>query len=96
MANDDSTLVAQEESVEADAEGDETDLFRTRPYNRRIDLPLLDEDPDGPTKDNEDNGENDDELTRDKVKKASSQILNAQEKRLKKKTPKEKRATNDE
>jgi len=69
---------------------DEMELLRTRPYNQRIDLPLLDEDWDdgGALKDNDDllNGELDDELTRDKVKKASSQILIAQDKRkLKKK-----------
>jgi hypothetical protein len=67
-------------------DGDEFQLLRTRPYNQRIDLPLLDEDwedNDGALKDNDDllNGELDDELTRDKVKKASSQILMAQDKR---------------
>ena len=52
----------------------EIDLLRARPYNQRIDLPLLDEewDRDGLLKDNDDfKGEVDDELTREKVKKAS-------------------------
>mmetsp|Transcript_32166 Transcript_32166/g.99343 ORF Transcript_32166/g.99343 Transcript_32166/m.99343 type:complete len:149 (-) Transcript_32166:63-509(-) len=53
-------------------------LLEARPYNQRIDLPLLEDDwDDSALKDNEDvlNGELDDELTRDKVKRASSQIL---------------------
>ena len=65
----------------------EIDLLRARPYNQRIDLPLLDEewDRDGLLKDNDDfKGEVDDELTREKVKKASSQILIAQDKRKQK------------
>ena len=79
--------LAEDESNDVD----EMELLRTRPYNQRIDLPLLDEDweDDGALKDNDDllNGELDDELTRDKVKKASSQILIAQDKRkLKKKS----------
>lgn len=51
----------------------EIDLLRARPYNQRIDLPLLDEewDRDGLLKDNDDfKGEVDDELTREKVKKS--------------------------
>jgi len=64
---------------------DEIELFKTRPYNQRIDLPLLDEDWDdqGAHKDSDDilSGELDDELTRDKVKKASSQIMMAQDSR---------------
>jgi len=65
---------------------DEIELLRARPYNQRIDLPLLDGDWDhdeGALKDTDDllGGELDDELTRDKVKKASSQILIAQIKR---------------
>ncbi len=94
VAVDDDTMVNR--TVEGLAEDesndvDEMELLRTRPYNQRIDLPLLDEDweDDGALKDNDDllNGELDDELTRDKVKKASSQILIAQDKRkLKKKS----------
>lgn len=81
-----------------DLDLDETELLRTRPYNRRIDLPLLDED--GATEDAqaEDliNNEVDDELTRDKVKKASSQILSAQEKKFQKAKAKAKRSKKDQ
>lgn len=65
----------------------EIDLLRARPYNQRIDLPLLDEEWNHGSllKDNGDfKGEVDDELTREKVKKASSQILIAQDKRKQK------------
>lgn len=97
IAADDDSLardgIMEFESKDSSAkDGDEMELLRTRPYNQRIDLPLLDEDWDdeGALKDNDDllNGELDDELTRDKVKKASSQILLAQDKRkIKKKNP---------
>jgi len=100
VAKDDEALIsgppAGEESDSDDGEDvDEAELLRTRPFNRRIELPLLDEEGDddgGLAQADGADGAGDDELTREKVKKASGQILAAQEKRARvKKTPKDKR-----
>ena len=80
----DDVLVVDTSRQEVSDEMDGTELLRVRPYNQRIDLPLVDEDWDDRDvlKDSDLlKGELDDELTRDKVKKASSQILMAQDKK---------------
>lgn len=62
----------------------EPELLQMRPYNQRIDLPLIGEDWHDETRREKDDfptGEFDDELTRDKVKKAASQIMMAQDKK---------------
>jgi hypothetical protein len=69
---------------EAIDELDEEELRENRPYNQRIDLPLP-----GDAEFEHEHEENlgdldEEELTRDKVKKASSQILVAQDRKQKK------------
>lgn len=61
----------------------EAEVMQSRPYNQRIELPSADDewDGDGMKADDGVPDVDEDELTRDKVKKAASQILIAQEKR---------------
>lgn len=79
----------------------EDSVLSTRPYNQRIDLSLLDEDEDGYFSFEEEAGGmggmgggdmDDDELTREKVKRASTQILQAVDR--KKRKPKKASAKN--
>jgi len=77
----DGAIVEQEEST---FKVSESDLVQTRPFNQRIHLP------NGENAEDDEDGEegaevgDEEELTRDKVKKASCQILSTQEKKKKK------------
>merc|ERR1719473_83306 len=64
---------------------DDDEIMQARPFNQRIDLPLSDEEweGDGPLKDDGLPDVDEEELTRDKVKKASTQIMLAQDKKKK-------------
>ena len=64
---------------------DDEEIMQARPFNQRIDLPLSDEEweGDGPMKDDGLPDVDEEELTRDKVKKASTQIMLAQDKKKK-------------
>ena len=64
---------------------DDDEIMQARPFNQRIDLPLSDEewDGDGALKDDGLPDVDEEELTRDKVKKASTQIMLAQDKKKK-------------
>ena len=64
---------------------DDDEIMQARPFNQRIDLPLSEEEEfgDGPMKDDGLPDVDEEELTRDKVKKASTQIMLAQDKKKK-------------
>ena len=68
-----------------DMDMDDDEIMQARPFNQRVDLPLEDEEweGDGALKDDGLPDVDEDELTRDKVKKASTQIMLAQEKKKK-------------
>lgn len=74
-----SRIAAQDFDVASDPKidiEDEDDIFRSRPYNQRIELPILEGSDDFVMKDGDlmSNNDFDDELTRDKVKRACTQV----------------------